>query len=330
MQAFQLPFRPALQEYKMRHADGVVLCGSCFTAHIGARMHDAGMDALINPHGVLFNPMSIASAVRSWLTGKRYATQDIFLLHETWNSWDFHSQHAHTDPAAALTSMNTAVTRAGEALAKAKWLLITFGSAYQYFTGRHTRDGSLTGVANCHKAPGSWFEKRLLSVDDMQAEWLALAAELNAFNPALRTVVTVSPVKHIRDGLVENSRSKARLLELAHALTGNLPGWTYFPAYELVTDVLRDYRFYEEDMVHPNHTAAQYVWQQFVEAYMEEQDRDIMDRVAAVKRAMQHRPRFPDTEGWRQFCRTQLKKVRQLQQEAPYLDLSGEIACFEK
>lgn len=328
MQAFHIPFPAFTQQHKIRHHDNIVLCGSCFTEHIGSRMLAGKMNALINPNGILFNPMSMAAAIGSWMEQKVYSEADIFQLHETWNSWDFHSRFSHPGAEQALQGMNAAIEQASGMLCNAKWLLVTFGSAYQYFTRQHTTATVPYGVANCHKAPGTWFEKRLLSIEDMKEAWMQLAQQLNHFNPDLRFVVTVSPVKHIRDGIMENNRSKARLIELAHSLAGSLEQCSYFPAYEIVTDVLRDYRFYEQDMVHPNNQAAQYVWEQFVDGYMEDTDRLVLKRTGEINNAMQHRARFPDTQAGKQFREAQLRKVQQLQEDYPYMDFSREYRFF--
>ncbi len=285
------------------------------------------MQVLNNPQGILFNPMSIASGLKAVMASRVYVPDDLFYLNETWNSWDFHSRFSHTSQDDALAGMNAAMAGAAVFLKEARWLLVTFGSAYQYFTTSFAGPAGY-GVANCHKAPGNWFEKRLLSIEEMMIAWSELIILLREFNPALRIVFTVSPVRHIRDGLVANNRSKARLIELAHLLSQEQDSCAYFPAYELVTDVLRDYRFFEQDMVHPNNLATQYVWQQFVNAYMTQDDRALMQSLKEIDTAMQHRHRFPETAAALKFRERFWLKAKLLQEQYPYLDLQPELRFF--
>lgn len=311
----------------MRHSDPVMLYGSCFTEHIGSRMEAAKMRVCNNPQGILFNPMSIAAGLRAVMEGRIYSTDAVWYLNETWNSWDFHSRFSHTDREQALAAMNCAVAEAGVFLKEARWLIVTFGSAYQYFTTALAGTAGY-GVANCHKAPGQWFDKKLLPLIAMQESWGQLIADLQAYNPSLKLIFTLSPVRHIRDGLVENNRSKARLNELIHSLAERFEACSYFPAYELVTDVLRDYRFYEPDMVHPNNQAAQYVWEQFVQTYMSSEDQYLVQRIAELTRAAQHRHRFPETKAAAAFRESMLQKIRVLEQEYPGMDWRPERAAF--
>lgn len=327
MQSFQLSYTVPVVPVPLRHQDKVVLTGSCFTEHIGRQMSERKMRVLNNPYGIQFNPMSIASGLKAGIASRVYTPEDLFYLNETWNSWDFHSRFSHTSQQEALAGMNAATMAAGAFLKEARWLMVTFGSAYQYVTTSFAGHAGY-GVANCHKAPGNWFEKRLLSIDEMVAAWSQLIALLREFNPALRIVFTVSPVRHIRDGLVENNRSKARLIELAYQLSHDQGQCSYFPAYELVTDVLRDYRFFEQDMVHPNSLATQYIWQQFVDAYMTHEDRALMQSLKEISTAMQHRHRFPETAAALTFRERFWHKTKLLQEQYPYLDLQPELRFF--
>lgn len=324
---FQLSYTVPRAPVSIQHRDKVLLSGSCFTEHIGNRMQETKMQVLNNSNGILFNPMSIAAGLIAAINGKVYTPADLFYANETWNSWDFHSRFSHTDPGEALMTMNTAMADTTAFLKQAQWLIITFGSAYQYFT---TGSAGIEnyGVANCHKAPANWFEKRLLTVTEMQAKWSQLIGLLQQYNPSLRLIFTVSPVRHTRDGLAENNRSKARLLELAHSLTEDHEQCRYFPAYELVVDVLRDYRFFEQDMVHPNSLATQYVWEQFVDAYMHVEDKQLMQKIKEITTAVQHRPRFPQTEAAALFRQNMLHKTKNLQEQYPYLDLGPELQFF--
>lgn len=327
---FQLPFTIPASAVHISHQDFVVLTGSCFTEHIGKRMLEGKFPALVNPQGILFNPISIAFNLESSISKKEYKDSDIFLLNGIWNSWDFHSSFSNISMTAALAAMNESINNTHSALSKAKFLIVTFGSAYQYFLqAEYTELNEQLGVANCHKAPGKWFEKRLLTIAEIQEKWKQVLASLQSFNPDLNVIFTVSPVRHYRDGLTENNRSKARLLELAHLLVEEHSNCHYFPAYELVIDVLRDYRFYDQDMVHPNNQAAQYVWEQFVDTYMNNETKQLLKRINEITTASKHVERFPGSDISAKFRQTMLGKAERLQEEFEWLNLKGEIEFFK-
>jgi hypothetical protein len=293
-------------------------------------MLEGKFHTLVNPQGILFNPMSIASNLEISISKKEYKDADIFLLNGIWNSWDFHSSFSNIDMTAALQAMNESVMNTHTALSKAKCLVVTLGSAYQYFLrAEYTELNKQHGVANCHKAPGKWFDKQLLTIRDMQEKWNQVLASVQSFNPDLKVIFTVSPVRHYRDGLIENNRSKARLLELTHLLVDEHSHCHYFPAYELVIDVLRDYRFYDQDMVHPSSQAAQYVWEQFVEVYMNDESRQLLKRIYEITMASKHVERFPGTSASAKFRQTMLDKAEKLQEEFEWLDIKKEIEFFK-
>lgn len=299
-----------------------MLCGSCFTEHIGNKMLDAKMNICMNPQGILFNPLSIADCLEACMDNKEYAANDLFRCNEIWNHWDFHSRFSNTDKDLALSEMNHSIQQGNEFLKQAKWLVITFGSAYQYFLS----DSNVSnGVGNCHKAPGSWFEKRMLSIEEMQDRWASTLDKLLQFNPELNIIFTVSPVRHYRDGLAENNLSKARLFELIYRLIGKSRQLQYFPAFEVVNDVLRDYRFFEQDMVHPNRLATQFVWEQFVKTFFDDADIDLLRQIETIVTALNHRPRFKETAAHQNFLEGIRQKISTLKEKRPYLDFDEEL-----
>lgn len=319
----QVPLHiPALPR-PIRHSDHILLIGSCFTEHMASRLSAHKFRVLQNPHGILFNPLSVAHSLRSYAEARRYTEDGLFYLNELWGSWDHHTRFSHTDRAEALAGINAAQSAAADFLRRADWIVITLGSAFQYFL----RDGGRP-VANNHRAPGGWFEKRLLSIDGIIHELAAVLTDITRLNPSVNVLFTISPVRHIRDGVIDNNRSKARLIEAVHALCDQLPNTHYFPAYELVIDVLRDYRFYDIDLVHPNYAATESVWESFVPACIDPASVPLMAQLRELSIARAHRPRFPDTAAHRQFLRSHAAKVQQLQQAYPELDLSDEAAYF--
>ena len=301
----------------MRHRDAVMLCGSCFTEHIGVRMEEAKMDIRMNPQGILFNPMSMAKCLEACVDAVEYKPEDLFLLNEIWSHWDFHSRYSNTDKTLALNDMNRSISGAHHFLKKANWLILTFGSSFQYFL---KEENKITGVGNCHKAPGHWFEKRMFTIAEMQQQWHLTLKKVKTFNPDLKIIFTISPVRHYRDGLVENNRSKARLFELVQDLTEQIEGTQYFPAYEIVNDVLRDHRYFEADMVHPNQQAVDYVWAQFCNTYFNPEDKALMQQIKEITTALHHKPRFPETESHKRFQANLQKKIDELKNKFTYLN----------
>ena len=305
------------------YTDNILLTGSCFTEHIADRLQQNKFRVLSNPHGILFNPRSVASSLDGYMEGKQYTRHDLFLLNELWNSWDHHTRFSNTDPEEALNSINASQAEAADFIKKADWVIITLGSAFQYYlkdTGKP--------VANNHRAPAQWFEKRLLTTNEIVDALSDTMQRLFAQNPFVEVMLTISPVRHIRDGVIENNRSKARLIEAVHTLCGQFDKVHYFPAYELVIDVLRDHRFYDIDLVHPNFAATSYVWEQFVKSCMTQQVQDVMQQVQEIVTARSHRTRFPETAAHKKFKESYAGKTKAMIEKYPYLDLEKELQYF--
>lgn len=308
----------------VRYQDGILLTGSCFTEHMSDQLGRHRFRVCSNPNGILFNPLSVADSLQGYLDGRQYGPDELFLLNELWNSWDHHTRFSHIHREAALAGINAAQAEASAFIRQAGWVVITLGSAFQYYLKDSGRP-----VANNHRAPGQWFEKRLLDISLITDRLAAVLDRLFEANPSVQVLFTISPVRHIRDGVVDNNRSKARLLEAVHSLCERFEKAHYFPAYEIVIDILRDYRYYDIDFVHPNYLATQYVWECFAESCIDPEALPLMEQVRSITTARSHRPRFPETEAHRQFLQAQAEKTRQLMTQAPYLDLREELAFFE-
>lgn len=323
---FIVPFSPANLPAKIQHSDKIMLVGSCFTEHIGVKMSKVKMQILQNPNGISFNPLSIAETLKACIVGHQNKEADLFSLNELWHNWQFHSRFSNTDKVLALADMNQSLLQGSQFIQQANWLIISFGSAFQYFLKQN--DVPEIGVANCHKAPGDWFEKRMISIEEIVAKWRVLIVELRNVNPSLNLLFTVSPVKHLKDGVVENSRSKAILIEAVRQLESTFEHCHYFPAYEIVQDVLRDYRFYDKDLAHPNEQAVDYIWSQFLKACIEEKDHELIKKIEEIMQGLQHRPRFPDTVANKKFKFALSEKINKLTCSIPYLDFAKELAAL--
>jgi GSCFA family len=320
---FKLSFiAPALGE-KIKHVQKVLLIGSCFTENIGRKMSERGIRNLQNPHGILFNPVSIWGCLRDITQNVTYENDHLFELHDAWHSWNHHSRFSGNTPQEALEKMNTSIQNAHQFLQQTDWLLLTLGSAFAY------RHNDLDfHVSNNHRAPDQWFTKELLDVDFMVANLEKQITNARVLNPELKVIFTISPVRHLRDGLIDNNRSKARLIEVVHLLCASLPNCYYFPSYEIIIDELRDYRFYDIDFAHPNYLATEYVWTQFIQSCIDINDHALMDALYKINIALHHRTSNPEGKPHKAFLKLYLEQCRELQRKFSYLDLGKEMEYF--
>ncbi len=318
---FHLEYTPKPFDTKINHQQKLLLIGSCFTEQIGNKLAHHKFPVLDNPNGILFNPISITKSLSSYITNKQYSAADLFYQNESWNSWEHHSRFSDPDQQNCIDGINASQDRAHEFLKGADWLLITLGSAFVY----ELQDGSV--VANCHKVPTDKFNKRLLSVEEVVSALQQMQEQLISFNPSLKIIYTISPVRHLRDGFIENNRSKATLHLAVQQLTQTANTF-YFPAYELVMDDLRDYRFYAEDMVHPNYAATNYVWKKFIATCVDEPSQALMKEINSINAAKSHKPFNPDSEQHKKFLQINLERVKKLEQQFPYINFEEEINYF--
>ena len=311
--------RPALRP-SIGYAHRLMLMGSCFAAHIGARLQEARFRCDANPYGVLYNPLSISVALREMLAGKVYAEGDLYLHQGLWHSPMHHGDFSAATPAEALRRINSRLRHASAALPALDFLLLTWGTAWVY-------EDRTTGLVagNCHKHPETCFLRRRLAVDEIADDAAALFDALWRQNASLQVVLTVSPIRHVRDGLHDNQLSKAALLLAADRLCAAFPGRVfYFPAYELLLDELRDYRFYADDLVHPSPLAVRYVWERFAEWCLSPEARRVMAEVEDVRKALAHRPLHPESEAYKRFLEQIVLKMERLNGKYPYFDFQNE------
>jgi hypothetical protein len=320
---FHLEFTPKPFDLKINHQQNLLLIGSCFTEQIGSKLSNHKFSVLDNPNGILFNPVSICKSISSYINNKQYSEADLFYQNECWNSWEHHSRFSGPYKEKCLTGINESQSKANAFLKRADWLLITLGSAFVY------QLENKEVVANCHKVPTDKFVKRLLSVEEVNAGLQQIIEKTHAFNPGIKIIFTISPVRHLRDGFVENNRSKATLIQAVHQLTEKNAECFYFPAYELIIDDLRDYRFFAEDMVHPNYAATNYVWEKFIATCIDESSQQLMKEIAVIVAAKNHKPFNPTSQQHKKFLQTNLEKLKKLQQQFPYLNLKEEEEYFK-
>ena len=328
---FQLPIQIKSPETRINYRDKILLTGSCFTEHIGNSLSELKFSVLQNPNGILFDPRSVCHSLLSYTENKQYKKEDLFFLNEVWNSWEHHSRFSNINSEFCLKTINESQQEAHDFLRTTDWLIITLGSSFSYqLTNEASAAGKQRddGVANCHRAPSQWFNKHLLSIDEIVSLLDTAYHRLKQFNPGLKIIFTISPVRHIRDGVIENNRSKARLIESVHHMINKLPGLYYFAAYELVIDVLRDYRFYDVDMVHPNYPATEFVMEKFRENFIDEESQQLMEEIKKIVIARKHKPFQPETNAHKAFLKTHFQKTKELQAKYSFLNLSDEINYF--
>ncbi len=319
----------------IKYGDKLLLTGSCFTEHIGNALEELKFSVLQNPNGILFDPASVCKSLISYIECKQYTETDLFQLNEIWHSWQHHSRFSNIDRSEAVRIINESQQRAHLFLKEADWIIITLGSSFSYRLTElsgfpQTPPAEVPGeaVSNCHRAPAQWFYKHMLGIDETIAMLDNCYQRLMQFNPKLKIIFTVSPVRHIRDGVVENNRSKARLIEAVHYMVNKFDGLYYFPAYELVIDVLRDYRFYDIDLAHPNYMATTFVLEKFSEHCIDEPSQQLMEEVKKIVTARKHKAFQPSTEAHKQFLKTHAEKAKELMKQYPFLDLQTELTYF--
>ena len=318
MELFRTVVKCPVSSGKIGYGTPLLMLGSCFAENMGNRLKQNKFNITLNPFGIVYHPAPAARQLERIVAGKPYTTGELQQCNELWCSFDHHGRFSHPDASVCLQHINAGLEQARHQLTRAEWLFITFGTAWAY---RLKSSGRV--VSNCHKFPASDFERIRFSVDEIYAIWKEAIAMLRHFNPAIKVVFTVSPIRHLRDGAHENQLSKSTLLLAVERLNGETENTFYFPAYEIILDELRDYRFYDEDMTHPDTVAINYIWKRFCESYMTENTLQIMKAVEDVVQAATHRPIHHTSES-RKFAAACLEKISALTQQMPELDFSKE------
>lgn len=302
------------------HSDRIMLWGSCFTENIGNLLKENKFQCDVNPFGTLYNPLSIAKALHQVMEDKQYQSSDLFEAGGLWHSWMHHSAFSVSDKEACLDGINARMNESNSFLKECNWLIITWGTAYVYALKENEEV-----VGNCHKQPDKIFERRRLSVSEIVCEWTLLLEKLKQVNPDLKVVLTVSPIRHAKDGMHGNQLSKSTLLLAVDELCKTCPECIYFPSYEIMMDELRDYRFYADDMMHPSKLAVEYIWECFGNTYFGDTTKGIMKEWQDISKRLNHKPFNPDSEAYRNFLSQIVLKINRLKEKLPYFDVQKEL-----
>jgi hypothetical protein len=318
----KMNFRTQLQptpSFSISHEKNILCMGSCFAEHMALKLQERKFPVLLNPFGIIYNPLSLAGNLIRLLQKNKFSGKEMVEDQGRWHSLAHHGSFSGRKRDGVVRKVNTAFRKGQEFLEKTDVLILTLGTAFVY---EYLPTGEI--VANCHKIPAKKFEKRLLRKEMVvQALHTAIISLLER-QPDCKIILTVSPVRHLRDGMVENQQSKATLLLSVGELADSLPQIDYFPSYELLMDDLRDYRFYGDDLVHPSPMAIDYIWDFFAETYFRKNTREMIRKVEKVRAAALHRPFDPKSPQHRSFTEKQLDKISQLEKKYSFLDFKEE------
>ncbi len=307
-------------EWETGYSKKNIFIGSCFTENVGNKMATLKYNVDINPFGILYNPLSVANGIKILLNEKEFTESDLILHNGLWHSFFHHGKFSSPDENETLEAINNRIQFSAEYIKNADFLFITFGTAWVY---KYKVTGET--VSNCHKIPAKEFERFRLSVNEIVKEYEKLLADIKMVNPTLKVIFTVSPIRHRKDGAIENQRSKATLLlAIDRIIKSNTDNCTYFPAYEIMMDELRDYRFYAPDMIHLSEVAIQHIWEKFEAALILEESQKISKKVEKIVASTNHRPFNKNTKEHQSFLREQLSKLEIVEKKYPFFNFINE------
>lgn len=303
------------------HEERILMLGSCFAENIGSLLTTYKFRLDLNPFGILYNPCSVSAALRDIISGRDYREADLFFHRENWHSPMHHSSFSASTQEETLLNINTRIGNAHQTLHELDWLILTWGTSYVY---EAKESGKVVG--NCHQLPEAQFLRRRLGVEEIVSDYTVLIDDVIKQNPRLKVLFTVSPIRHVRDGMHDNQLSKATLLLAVEQLQHRFPKAVfYFPSYEIVLDELRDYRFYADDMLHPSQKAIRYLWERFIESFFSIETRQTITAIEEITRDLGHKPFRPGSEAYQHFLKQIIQKTERLTKKNLYLDFQKEL-----
>jgi GSCFA family len=314
-----------ISDLQITHADKLMVLGSCFAENIGVQLKESGFQVALNPFGVLYNPASVGMALQRLWMNQSFRDEELLEYEGLYHSFSHHGSFSGSDREQTLDRINASFNQAALDLRDVNCLIITFGTAWVY-----TLPSTDQIVANCHKLPEDRFLRRRLTGDEIEYFYTELLEVLFEAKPDLKIIFTVSPIRHLKDGIHENTLSKSTLHLAIEGLCESFDQVYYFPAYELMMDDLRDYRFYADDMLHPSQVAQRYIWEHFSDTCFPKTTKEVVRQVQQVRKAMKHKPFRPDDEAFIRFAKKNIATLEILSVNAPELNLSEERAYFEQ
>jgi hypothetical protein len=316
---FRTILPPIIYPIRISHTDGVLLLGSCFSENIGTRLQQMKFKCAVNPFGVIFHPAAIEKLIIWTMNDKVIGPDDIMENNGNFFQFMFHTRFNAVLPENVIDSANLALANTKDFIKHCKYVIITPGTAYAYHFAENDEI-----VSNCHKVPARFFTKKLYNKEELQASFESIRKSILSLNPQANFVFTLSPVRHIKDGMIENNLSKSRLLDAIHLMVEAHDDCLYFPAYELMMDDLRDYRFYADDMLHPSDAAVNYIWDYLSENLFSENTKQLNKSIFQLQKSCQHRPFNTRTSEYKVFLQKIITDCNELARQHPYLDFSEE------
>ena len=299
-------------DFLIDYSSKLVSFGSCFAENMGDKFDYFKFSTLTNPFGIIFNPISLEKIIFRSIHKKYFTEKDIFFHNEDWHCYEVHSELSNPDKEEFLTTLNQLIDTTNVHIEKLTHCLITLGTSWVY---KHIESDEI--VANCYKVPQKLFTKELLSIADIEASLKRIVSKIQVVNPNCKFIFTISPIRHSKDGFVENNVSKSHLITALYHFLSNATSSIYFPSYEIMMDELRDYRFYAEDMLHPNQTAIDYIWMRFSENFINENEFETMQHVSEIQKSLSHRPFNPNSESHLKFQDNLKQKVNAIVAKYP-------------
>lgn len=299
---------------RINYNSKLVLLGSCFSKNIGNKLTYFKFQTHQNPFGILFHPKAIENLITNAINKKEYVSKDLIFQDERWHSFDAHSNLSSSNQEILLKKLNSSVQATNKKLKKATHIIITLGTSWVY---RSIETDAV--VANCHKIPQKKFSKELLSIVEINKSLKTIISLLKSINKDINVLFTVSPIRHLKDGFIENTQSKSHLIAAIHNIV-DCKNVSYFPSYEIMMDELRDYRFYSEDMIHPNKIAINYIWEKFSETWFEENTGSIMKEIELIQKGMAHKPFDKNSEKHQNFLQNLESKKEKIRTQFPFIN----------
>ena len=292
----------------------IILLGSCFSDNIGQKLRYHKFQSILNPFGILFHPKAIETIIKNALCKKEYTEKDLFFLNERWQSFEAHSKLSSSSKDEVIEELNKASAVINTALKSSSHIIITLGTSWVY---RLLETDEI--VANCHKVSQHKFKKELVSIVEINKSLSSIISLVRKVNPDINFIFTVSPIRHLKDGFIENQQSKSHLISALHQIIKNQENTFYFPSYEIMMDELRDYRYYKEDMIHPNDIAINYIWKKFYENWLSDEALELKKEVIKIQRGLEHKPFNPNSKKHQQFLSSLQEKIETLKKKYSHI-----------
>lgn len=321
---FRTIYKPVPFNFNINYRSEILFTGSCFTENIGRKLEELKFDVIINPFGIVYNPISVVQSLNFIFENKQFREDDLIYYNEYWHSFFHHGKFSDTDKQKTLQIINKSVNKSHNFIKNADFLFVTFGTAWVYIL---KKNGQI--VANCHKLPASEFDKKCLTENEIATVFNEFITKLRTVNKKIKIVFSVSPVRHLKYGLSENFISKSILRTSIEKIKKSNSEIYYFPAFEILNDDLRDYRFYDKDLVHPNETATDYIFEVFKDTFFTEETKIIIKDVKKIISARNHKIFNPETVQSKKFIDFVLTEIDKLTKKYPFLSFEQEKQYFE-